>query len=58
MTGRGFGNGMVLLAARIEHAFPEQEREATVELASPAVEIVGAELVDGDGDDQPRGIRR
>src|SRR5665811_1868646 len=50
VAGRGFGDGMVLLTMREEDPFTEQPAEPAGEFTTPALEIVWAELVDGQRD--------
>jgi hypothetical protein len=43
---------VVLFTGDVEHAFVDEAGEATVELARPADQVIGPELVDGDVDHQ------
>jgi hypothetical protein len=53
---------VILVAVGEEGAVPMQPREATIDLATIALEVDGEELVDGEEDDEPRrrrsGLRR
>lgn len=43
---------MILLGERIEHALTQESREPAAKLSAPALEVVGAKLVDHEVDDQ------
>ena len=54
MTGRGFRHGVILHAVREERCVAADARQAAGQLRPEALEIVAAELVDHDQDDEGR----
>jgi hypothetical protein len=57
VTGGSFGDRVVLLTVGIEDPFPQQPGKPASELRPPSVEVVGPELVEGNGDHEAR-LRR
>ena len=58
VAGRRFRHAMILEGVREERTARREPREAARELRRPAIEIIGAELVDGDEDDELRPVGR
>src|SRR5687768_9782579 len=58
MSGCRFGECMILKGIRVERPSAREPPEPASELRTPALEVVRAQLIDGEEDDQRRRARR
>jgi hypothetical protein len=54
VTGRCFGDRVILVRVEIDRAAAVQPAQPASELRQEALEVIGAHLIDGDEDDQRR----